>query len=77
MIDGDVKEPVKDENGKLYWPVGFLEDTGPLLHRWESFLVRSDGREIIVENNVDPAAGDWTLEQWRKERNPLALIQEK
>ncbi len=68
MIDGDIAEPIKGKDGKFYWPVGFLEDTGSMMHRWESFLVRLDGKTIMIENNVDPAAGMLTLEQWRKAR---------
>ena len=67
----NVEDPVKEDDGRLYWPVGFLEDTGPLVHRWETFLVRADGSEIMIENDVDPAAGMLTLDRWRKERKPM------
>ena len=60
----------KEIGGKHYWQFSFVENTPDAAHRWESFLVGQDNGEILVE---DLEAGTTlTLDQWRKEKNPLA-----
>lgn len=57
-------------NGKGYWQFSFVENGSDAAHPWESFLVARDGDEILVE---DFGTGNTlTLEQWRKEKQPLS-----
>lgn len=60
-------------SGKYYWRVVFYESQPTHMHVWETFLVRSDGRVIFIEN-IDPDEGPLSLEQWRKTRKPLDRI---
>jgi hypothetical protein len=60
--------------GRHYWRVSFYESHPSYLHAWETFLVRTDGREILIENNLDPDEGPLSLEQWRKTNKPLIEI---
>jgi hypothetical protein len=65
------EEPVEIE-GKRYWTVGFFENQPEKYLRWETFLVRLDGRQILVE---DATSGDnLTLEQWRRQEKPMDRV---
>jgi len=57
---------------KRYWQLSYVENTPDSAHRWESFLVGENNPEILVED----AESDQpiSLEQWRKEKQPLARI---
>ncbi len=56
-------------NGKRYWQFSFVENSAEAAHRWESFLVATNGDEILVEDE----AGDepLSLERWRREKQPM------
>ena len=56
--------------GKHYWQLSYVENTPDAAHRWESFLVGQDNPEIMIDD--DETGLPMPLEQWRKERNPLA-----
>ena len=64
------KEP-QDIDGKRYWPVDFFESQDTHMHRWESFWVRIDGKEILVDDLAD---GPISLQEWRDQKNPLERI---
>jgi hypothetical protein len=68
-------EPVRVEGRRSrYWSVGFYEDQPDHTHRWDTFLVRVDGKEILVE---DMTGGDpMTLTQWRKKEKPMDRVRE-
>lgn len=57
-------------DGKRYFQLSFVENGPDAAHRWESFLVADTGNDILVED----AATDktMTLEQWRKDKHPMA-----
>ncbi|MES2760205.1 MAG: hypothetical protein V4693_22745 [Pseudomonadota bacterium] len=57
-------------DGKRYFQLSFVENGPDAAHRWESFLVADSGNDILVED----AATDktMTLEQWRKDKHPMA-----
>jgi hypothetical protein len=55
---------------KRYWQFSYVENTPEAAHRWESFLVGQDTPEILVED--DETDAPMTLEQWRKDKQPLA-----
>ncbi len=72
MVEPD--EPVSLE-GKRYWAVGFFEDRPEYLHRWQTFLVRVDGKEVLVES---AATGDaMTLKEWRRKEKPMDRARER
>jgi hypothetical protein len=52
-----------------YWQFSYVENTPDAAHRWDSFLVGQDTAEILVED--DEAGQPVSLEQWRKEKQPL------
>jgi hypothetical protein len=55
--------------GKSYWQFSFVENASDAAHRWDSFLVAQAGDEILVEDfGTDNTL---TLDQWRKEKNPM------
>ncbi|HEY0065270.1 MAG TPA: hypothetical protein VGC21_24335 [Telluria sp.] len=56
--------------GKRYWQLSYVENTPDAAHRWESFLVGQDNPEILIDD--DESGLPMPLEQWRKERNPMA-----
>ncbi len=56
--------------GKHYWQLSYIENTPDAAHRWESFLVGQDNPDIFVED--DESGLPLPLEQWRKEKQPLA-----
>jgi tetratricopeptide (TPR) repeat protein len=55
-------------NGKDYWSISFYESQNTQDHRWQSFLVRSDGKEILA----DDINGNYLdLPTWRQKTNPM------
>lgn len=54
---------------KRFWQLSYVENTPDAAHRWESFLVGENTPEILVEN--DETDQPITLEQWRKDKQPL------
>jgi hypothetical protein len=64
------KEP-QELDGKQYWSVDFYESQQTHVHRWESFLVRIDGKEILVDDLADGPIG---LQEWRDQKKPLDRI---
>jgi hypothetical protein len=54
---------------KRFWQLSYVESTPEAAHRWESFLVGENIPDILVENDETDQA--LTLEQWRKEKQPL------
>lgn len=60
--------------GRHYLQVNFYEKHPSYLHRWETFFVRVDGQEILIENNLDPDEGPLSLEQWRATNKSLTNI---
>lgn len=68
----DYGEPAQLIDGKTYYQLSFVENTPEAAHRWESFLVARDSKEILVED----VASDETLSlaRWRKEKQPLRRI---
>jgi hypothetical protein len=62
----------KEINGKYYFQMSFVENGPENLHRWEDFLVEQDGSTILVEDDTSDKVR--TLEQWRKEKKPMARI---
>jgi hypothetical protein len=57
--------------GWHYWSVNFYLDEGIHFHRWETFLVRIDGRRILVNDTV---SGVISLVVWRRDKDPYAHI---
>jgi hypothetical protein len=62
MVEPDEPELIE---GKRYWAVGCFENQPDHFVRWETFLVRLDGKVILVEDtDGDPIS----LSRWRKDR---------
>lgn len=60
------------ENGKRYWSVEYVENQPDHVHRWQTFLVRLDGKEILVD---DPVSGDdVSLAEWRETQMPMKRV---
>lgn len=59
-------------DGKRYFQLSFVENRSDAAHRWESFLVAETGTDILVEDVATDKM--LTLEQWRKEKHPLARV---
>jgi hypothetical protein len=58
--------------GKQYWKISFNESQPTHHHRWQTFLVRVDGAEILVD---DVNGGDYLdLETWRSKAKPMDRI---
>jgi hypothetical protein len=60
---------------KRFWQLSYVESTPDAAHRWESFLVGENTPEILVED--DETDQPLTLEQWRKDKQPLARTSAK
>jgi hypothetical protein len=59
------------KDGQQYWAVSFYESQSTHSHRWQSFLVRLDGQEILV----DDIEGKYRhLETWRQQDQPMARV---
>ena len=57
--------------GQEYWSVSFYENQPTHRSRWQSFLVRLDGQEILV----DDLDGKYrNLENWRQQDKPMARV---
>lgn len=66
------EEPVTLDNGQRYWSIGFFEDHPGYVHRWDTFMVRLDGKQIRV---MDDLTDDLlTLKQWRTKKKPMDRI---
>ena len=59
----------KTIGSKRYWQLSYVESTPDAAHRWDSFLVGENTPEILVED--DERGQPLSLEQWRKEKQPL------
>ena len=59
----------KNIDGKRYWQLSYVENTPDAAHRWESFLVGENTPEILVEDTETDQP--ISLDQWRKEKQPL------
>ena len=71
MVDPQIPETIAE---KKYWSVGFYENQPTHMHRWQSFLVRVDGNEILVD---DAVTGDYLdLERWREKEKPMERVSE-
>ena len=57
------------DNGHSYWSVDVAEDDAEHMVTWTTFLVRTDGKEILVDDIV--SGERWTLEQWRDRTKPM------
>ncbi|TAN68547.1 MAG: hypothetical protein EPN17_08825 [Methylobacter sp.] len=68
----DTSEEPTSIDGKQYWPVDFYESQPPQIHRWESFLVSLDSKDILVDDIADGAI---SLQEWRDHKKPMAQIQ--
>ncbi len=55
-----------------YWSVSFYENQPQHRHRWQSFLVRLDGQEILVDS---PDGQYRSLDTWRREDKPMERVQ--
>ncbi|KQW97274.1 hypothetical protein ASC94_07675 [Massilia sp. Root418] len=55
--------------GKQYYQLSFVENSSDAAQRWESFLVAQSDGEILVDDDV--SGEPMSLEQWRKEKQPL------
>jgi hypothetical protein len=62
MVEPDEPEPIE---GRRYWAVGCFENQPDHFVRWETFLVRLDGKVILVE---DTDGEPISLKRWRKDR---------
>jgi hypothetical protein len=60
----------KSIGDKRYWQLSYVENTPDAAHRWESFLVGENTPDILVED--DERGQPLTLDEWRKEKQPLA-----
>jgi hypothetical protein len=64
-------ETPKTYAGQEYWSVSFYERQATHDSRWQTFLVRVDGQEILV----DDLEGNYrSLENWRQQDKPMARV---
>ncbi|MFC0134877.1 hypothetical protein [Massilia eurypsychrophila] len=70
LIEYDANPKLID--GKRYFQLSFVENGADAAHRWESFLVAESGNDILVEDAATDTT--MTLDQWRKDKQPLARI---
>jgi hypothetical protein len=64
-------ETPKTYAGQEYWAVSFYESQATHDSRWQTFLVRVDGQEILV----DDLEGKYrSLENWRQQDKPMARV---
>ena len=65
-IDADTPETI---GGKRYWSVTCFVDYPEQIHRWHTFMIRLDGKEILADS---VASGNFTqLEKWRLSEKPM------
>ncbi|MFB9244227.1 hypothetical protein IV454_01765 [Massilia antarctica] len=62
-------------HGKSYWSLSFVENSQEAAHRWETFLVATQGDEILVDDMNDDR--QLTLAQWRADMRPMDRIAKK
>ncbi|MEJ7808015.1 MAG: hypothetical protein WKG03_19090, partial [Telluria sp.] len=55
---------------KSFWQFSYVENTPEAAHRWESFLVGQDNPDILVDDTETDQP--ITLDQWRKDKKPMA-----
>jgi hypothetical protein len=68
-LNGETPETFVDQE---YWSVSFYENQPRHRHRWQSFLVRLDGQEILV----DDVSGKYrSLDDWRRDDKPMERVQ--
>jgi hypothetical protein len=68
-LNGEIPETFVDQE---YWSVSFYENQPRHRHRWQSFLVRLDGQEILV----DDVSGKYrSLDTWRRDDKPMERVQ--
>lgn len=73
-VHGMIMEPAAELttlDGKQYWSVDFYENQPAQSHRWESFLVGLDHKDILVDDLED---GFISLQTWRDTKKPMARI---
>jgi hypothetical protein len=69
-------EPQQPEarEGKYYWSVNYYENHPTHFHRWQTFMVRLDGKEILVD---DVTTGEYrSLDDWRRKEKPMDRVRE-
>lgn len=69
-------EPQQPEarEGKYYWSVNYYENQPTHFHRWQTFMVRLDGKEILVD---DVTTGEYrSLDDWRRKEKPMDRVRE-
>ena len=71
----DDESATKLIHGKSYWSLSFAENSQEAAHRWETFLVATQGDEILVDDMNDDR--QLTLAQWRTEMRPMDRIVKK
>jgi hypothetical protein len=65
----------KEMEGKYYWSVNFYENQPTHFHRWQTFMVRLDGKEILVD---DVVSGEYRhLKEWRIIDKPMDRVRAK
>ncbi|HSY28511.1 MAG TPA: hypothetical protein VK832_13470 [Burkholderiaceae bacterium] len=70
-IDADTPETI---DGKRYWSVTCFVDYPEQIHRWHTFMIRVDGKEILADSI---ASGNFTqLEKWRLSEKPMQEMNE-
>ncbi|MGE5328587.1 MAG: hypothetical protein ACM3KR_03660 [Deltaproteobacteria bacterium] len=66
-LDSSPNPNSTDKYAKDYFEIYVGEDLGDHTSRWNSFLVRQDLKEILVD---DVISGEWiSLEEWRAKQN--------
>jgi hypothetical protein len=71
-----IVEPEQPESrrGKSYWSVNFYENGTSRYHRWQTFLIRTDGKEILADVKT---SGEYRgLEEWRRIEKPMDRVRE-
>jgi hypothetical protein len=67
-VNAETPETFVDQE---YWSVSFHENQPRHRHRWQSFLVRLDGQEILVDG---PDGKYRSLDTWRRDDKPMARV---
>jgi hypothetical protein len=67
-VNGETPDTFVDQE---YWSVSFHENQPTHRSRWQTFLVRLDGQEILVDN----IKGNYrSLETWRRDDKPMERV---
>ncbi len=57
-----------------YWSVNYYENQPTHFHRWQTFMVSLDGKEILVD---DVTTGEYlSLHEWREKEKPMERVRE-